>query len=104
MLNDSDSYILELYDTVYIWQGKDSSAKEKYAGMKIAKDFVKNNNKPKGTKISRVPQGTEDSTFKSFFESFYPNVERDYRDPSVIGKSSASQDMSEVVSQQAKTK
>jgi hypothetical protein len=46
-LNDSDSYILELYDTVYIWQGKDSSAKEKYAGMKIAKDFVKTNNKPK---------------------------------------------------------
>lgn len=54
-LSDSDSYILELYDTVYIWQGKDSSAKEKYAGMKIAKDFVKKNNKPKGTKITRTP-------------------------------------------------
>ena len=54
-LNDSDSYILELYDTVYIWQGQQSSAKERYAGLKTAKDFVKNNNKPKGTKITRMP-------------------------------------------------
>ena len=74
-LNDADSYILELYDAVYVWQGKDASAKEKYAGMKIAKDFVKKNNKPAGTKISRIPQGTEDSTFKSFFDGFYPALQ-----------------------------
>ena len=42
--------------------------------MKIAKDFVKTNNKPAGTKISRIPQGTEDATFKSFFDGFYPHV------------------------------
>ena len=77
-LNDSDSYILELYNTVYIWQGAQSSAKEKYAGMKIAKDFVRNNNKPAGTKISRIPQGTEDATFKSFFDGFYPHIKQDF--------------------------
>ena len=77
-LNTGDSYILELYDTVYVWQGHKSSAKEKYAGMKIGKDFIKNNNKPKGTKLSRVPEGTEDSTFKSFFNDFYPCVAQDF--------------------------
>jgi len=46
--------------------------------MKIAKDFVKKNGKPAGTKISRIPQGTEDSTFKSFFENFTPPLKQDY--------------------------
>lgn len=103
-LNDSDSYILELYDTVYIWQGKDSSAKEKYAGMKIAKDFVKKNNKPAGTKVSRIPQGTEDSTFKSFFDGFYAHVKEDFGTGSLAASSSADQDMSGVAAQQVKAK
>ena len=103
-LNDSDSYILELYDTVYIWQGKDSSAKEKYAGMKIAKDFVKNNNKPAGTRVSRIPQGTEDSTFKSFFDGFYPHVKEDFGQGALAASTSADQDMSAVAAQQVKAK
>ena len=46
--------------------------------MKIAKDFVKANNKPAGTKISRIPQGTEDTTFKSYFDNFYPVLKQDF--------------------------
>jgi len=103
-LNDSDSYILELYDTVYIWQGKDSSAKEKYAGMKIAKDFVKKNNKPKGTKVSRIPQYTEDSTFKSFFDGFYPHIKTDFGTGSLESSTSANQDMSALAAAQIKAK
>ena len=99
-LNDADSYILELYDAVYVWQGKDASAKEKYAGMKIAKEFVKKNNKPAGTKISRIPQGTEDSTFKSFFDGFYPALQQDFSGHA----STEAQDMSELTQQQVKAK
>ena len=77
-LCDGDSYILETYDHVYIWLGQDSSRKEKAAGMKVAKDFVKQHNKPKGTKVSRLPQGTEDSTFKSYFDGFYPFLKEDF--------------------------
>lgn len=77
-LNDSDTYILELYDTVYVWQGKDSSLAEKQNGMKIAKDFITNNGKPKNTRISRVPQGVEDPQFKGFFEGFYPPIKEDF--------------------------
>jgi len=40
-------------------------------GVKLAKDWVVNKNKVKGTKITRLPQGTEDAHFKSFFEGFY---------------------------------
>jgi len=103
-LNDSDSYILELYDTVYIWQGKDSSKQEKYAGMKIAKDFVKTKGKPANTKISRLPQGTEDSNFKSFFDGFYPHLKEDFGNDPLAAKSSSSQDMSALASQQVKAK
>lgn len=77
-LDDNDTYILELYDTVYVWQGKGSTAKEKMMGVKLAKDFCTEKNKPKNTKISRIPQGVEDATFKSFFDGFYPMLKEDY--------------------------
>lgn len=70
--------------------------------MKIAKDFTKSHNKPKGTKVSRVPQGTEDSTFKSFFDGFYPHVVEDYGTDNSTTKNS--QDMSELSRQAAKAK
>jgi len=53
-LINSDSYILETFDAVFVWNGTDASDKEKYAGLKIAKDFVKSHNKPAATKISRI--------------------------------------------------
>ena len=103
-LNDGDSYILELYDTVYLWQGKDSSPKERYAGMKLAKDFVKNNNKPKGTRISRFSQGCEIEHFKSFFEGFYPHLKEDFGTGSLAAKTSADQDISALAAAQVKAK
>lgn len=39
--------------------------------MKIAVNHKEKMNKPKGTSITRVPQGIEDSLFVSFFEDFY---------------------------------
>ena len=39
-LDDNDTYILELYDQVYVWQGNGASPKEKMMGVKMAKDFI----------------------------------------------------------------
>ena len=72
--------------------------------MKIAKDYVKNNNKPAGTKITRLPQGTEDSTFKSFFDGFYPCLKEDFGTSALAAGTSQNQDMSAVASQQVKAK
>jgi len=102
-LNDNDSYILELYDQVYVWQGKGASGKEKQAGMKIAKDFIKNNNKPKHTRVCRTPQFAEDATFKSYFEDFYPFIQEDFAaDKGMTGGTTQNQDISKVADQQAK--
>merc|ERR1712127_25592 len=77
MLLETDTFILELYDKIYVWQGKNASTAEKHACMNIAAKYKKEWNKPKGTSISRLPQGIEDALFISFFEGFYLNVNVD---------------------------
>jgi len=72
--------------------------------MKIAKDFVRNNNKPAGTSVSRIPQGTEDSTFKSFFDGFYAHIKEDFGTGSLAASTGADQDMSGVAANMAKAK
>jgi len=71
MLDDTDTYILELYNKVYVWQGHGASDNEKYACMRICVTHKEKMKKPKGTSITRIPQGCEDSLFVSFFEDFY---------------------------------
>ena len=71
MLKDDDTFILELYNKVYVWQGKNASTKEKHMSMTIANNYKKKWNKPKGTSITRVPHGVEDSLFISYFEGYY---------------------------------
>jgi hypothetical protein len=68
MLDKNDTFILELYNKVYVWQGKDASTNEKHGCMKIATNKKKEWNKPQGTSITRVAQGVEDSLFLSYFE------------------------------------
>jgi len=36
-LNTNDSYILELFDMIYVWQGQGATANEKRDAMSIAK-------------------------------------------------------------------
>jgi hypothetical protein len=71
MLKDEDTYILELYNKIYVWQGHNASTNEKHACMRIALEHKETMKKPHGTSISRIPQGVEDALFISFFEDFY---------------------------------
>lgn len=71
MLESSDSYILEMYDKVYVWQGKHSSVNEKRAGMTLAAKYKAEWKKPVGTTVTRLPEGTEDALWMSFFEGYY---------------------------------
>jgi len=78
MLETSDTYILELYDKVYVWQGQKSSIMEKRAGMTLAAKYKVEWKKPAGTSITRLPEGTEDGLFMSFFEGYYENDKCDF--------------------------
>jgi hypothetical protein len=105
MLSENDSYILELYNQVYVWQGHEASTQEKKMGVKYAQDFVKSHNKPKGCRISRVPSGCEDSTFKSYFENFRVKLVVDYgKDKNMGGHTHKNQDIDGVAEKHVKAK
>ena len=72
MLDTKDVFILELNKMIYIWIGKEADVEEKKNSLIIGKGFVKQHNKPKGTRVSRVVENAEDVHFKSFFNGFYP--------------------------------
>ena len=88
MLDSNDSYILEMYDKVYVWQGKGATLEEKKFGIAIANKHKEIRKKPKGTTVTRVPEGCEDIIWKSFFEGYYANDKEDF------GKGKAGIDMS----------
>ena len=72
MLDTKDVFILELHKHVYIWIGRGADTEEKKNALIIGKGFVKQHNKPKGTRVTRIVEKAEDVHFKSFFNGFYP--------------------------------
>ena len=70
----------------------------------MAKDFIKEKNKPKGTKVTRLPQFVEDARFKSYFDGFYPMLKEEFgKDKGFIDTStSENQDLGKVATTQAK--
>ena len=71
--------------------------------MKVAKDFITKHNKPKTTRISRIPQGVEDSLFKSYFEGYNTPMQVDYSVPAGTQPTSTStQDISKIAAQHHK--
>lgn len=60
-----------------MWIGKQANVSEKKNSMIYAKDYITQKGKPKNTKVSRIPERTEDAYFKSFFDGFYPAIKQD---------------------------
>mmetsp|Transcript_8281 Transcript_8281/g.5909 ORF Transcript_8281/g.5909 Transcript_8281/m.5909 type:complete len:257 (-) Transcript_8281:1438-2208(-) len=76
-LDTNDTFILELYDMVYVWIGAKANLEEKKSAMATAKNFIKEKKKPKQTRVTRLSEMVEDSLFKSYFENFYPALNMD---------------------------
>jgi len=77
MLDTKDVFILELHQHVHIWIGKGADVEEKKNALIIGKSFVKQHNKPKGTRVSRIVENAEDVHFKSYFNGFYPIMKKE---------------------------
>lgn len=99
-----DTFILELPNQIYVWVGRKSNLEEKKNGMKFAKDFIEQKNKAKNTKVSRIPEGAEDTHFKSFFNGFYPCIAQDYGQFKNLDTDRKNLDMAKVANQQRKAK
>jgi len=66
-LKSEDVFILDIGHTVYAWIGKGTTKKERANAIKSATDYLKKNNRPAYTPVSRVLEGAEPPAFwKSF--------------------------------------
>ena len=61
-------FLLDVWESVFIWVGKESRDEEKEAVNELAKDYLATSpSKRKGTPIVSVFQGKEPVTFTGFF-------------------------------------
>lgn len=70
LLTSQDVYILDTNAQVFVWIGKEASIEERRNGMKIAIQYLENNNRSVQTPITRVVENGETPLFKSFFEQW----------------------------------
>jgi gelsolin len=66
-----DCFILDTVSSgIYVWVGKKSTAQERIESLKRAQAFIKENNYPKWTNVTRVIEGGESTAFKQYFDSW----------------------------------
>jgi len=71
MLNSADCYILDTVTSgIFVWIGKLCTKAEKVEAMKLAQRFLVTNSYPAWTKIQRIVEGGEPSTFKQYFSGW----------------------------------
>ena len=82
MLDTNDVFIVEMKKQIYVWVGRKAEFEEKKQAMKTAREFVKVKGKPKGTRVTKTPEHSEDAIFCSLFEGFYGAIQLDLSVPS----------------------
>ncbi|KAM9358344.1 scinderin like a [Symphorus nematophorus] len=74
-LAPDDVMILDTWDQIFVWVGKDANETEKTGSAKIAEDYV--NSDPSGrsgTPMSIIKQGEEPLTFTGWFHAWDPSM------------------------------
>ena len=67
MLTSDDVYIMDNVAEVFVWIGKSASPEERKKGMDIGQAYCTEGSRPKNTKVIKVMENTEPTTFKSNF-------------------------------------
>lgn len=83
-LDHGDVMILDAYDTLFIWFGRESNSFEKKKSMEVAEFYIEmciNNGRENDLNIDEVEEGNESALFKSYFpdwddENFYKISDR----------------------------
>jgi advillin len=69
-LDTNDVFILDIGSEVFVWIGKGSTADEKKAGMKNARDYIASSGLPARTPVTRIVEGSETVLFKDKFKGW----------------------------------
>ncbi|KAA3466676.1 villin-2-like [Gossypium australe] len=70
MLENSKCYLVDCGAEIFVWIGRATQVEERKVATQSAEDFVASHNRPKATRITRLIQGYETSSFKSNFDSW----------------------------------
>ncbi|KAK8496967.1 hypothetical protein V6N13_126020 [Hibiscus sabdariffa] len=70
LLENNKCYLLDCGSEVFIWFGRVTQVEDRKAACQVAEDFVGGQQRPKTTRITRVIQGYENTSFKSNFDSW----------------------------------
>ncbi|KAG4162540.1 hypothetical protein ERO13_D01G120500v2 [Gossypium hirsutum] len=70
MLENSKCYLLDCGAEIFVWIGRATQVEERKVATQSAEDFVASHNRPRATRITRLIQGYETSSFKSNFDSW----------------------------------
>lgn len=67
-----DCFILDAGKSsgIFVWIGKNSTKEERVGAMKAAEGYLAKNDLPKWTKIVRVAEGCESTSFKQYFKTW----------------------------------
>jgi len=75
MLDTTDVFVLDNGAEIFVWIGRGAGAEERKAGMKLGTDYCDQSGRPKGTRVSKVMEGTEPTTFKTNFATWEAAVD-----------------------------
>ena len=70
MLDTNDVFLMDNEAEIFVWVGKGCTADEKAGGLQTANDYCTSSGRPKGTKVLKVAEGAEPTTFKQNFMSW----------------------------------
>lgn len=72
-LNEEDVFLLDTFNTVYVWVGSLSTEEEKSKSMDAAKKFIEeaNDGRSKDASIVKIAAGEEPSMFTGHFVGKY---------------------------------
>jgi len=68
-LDSKDAFVIDLGNQVWVWVGKKASEGEKTKALSKAQSYLKGNDRPSWTPISRIAEGSEPPSFWSAFDS-----------------------------------
>ena len=70
MLKTEDAFIVDNDTEIFVWVGKGATADERKAALSHGQDYVSKQGRPDWTRVTKILEGTEPTTFKSCFKKW----------------------------------
>ena len=70
MLKTEDAFIVDNETEIFVWVGKGATADERKAALSHGQDYVSKQGRPDWTRVTKILEGTEPTTFKSCFKKW----------------------------------